>query len=38
MGLQAWQNRLLNSMGRIHSVEEFTENFNLARRAGFKNI
>ncbi len=38
MGLQAWQNRLLKSLGRIHSVEEFTENFNLARRAGFKNI
>lgn len=38
MGLQAWQNRILKSIGRIHSAEEFMENFNLAQRVGFKNI
>jgi oxygen-independent coproporphyrinogen-3 oxidase len=38
MGLQAWQNRLLKSIGRIHSAEDFMENFNLARKVGFKNI
>ena len=38
MGLQAWQNKLLKSIGRIHSAEDFMENFNLARKVGFKNI
>lgn len=38
IGLQAWQNRLLKELGRIHSAEEFEENFKLARKAGFSNI
>lgn len=38
MGLQAWQDRLLERLGRIHSVGEFEDNFLQARDAGFKNI
>ena len=38
MGLQAVQNSLLKDIGRIHSFKQFEENFNLARRIGFKNI
>lgn len=38
MGLQAWQNRLLKKIGRIHSSEEFAENYENALKAGFRNI
>ncbi len=38
IGLQAWQSRLLESIGRIHSIEEFVNNFSLAREIGFSNI
>ncbi len=38
IGLQAWQDRLLKELGRIHGREEFEENMKLARKAGFKNI
>lgn len=38
MGLQAWQKNLLIKLGRIHTIEEFLENYNLARKVGFKNI
>ena len=38
MGLQAWQDRLLKKLGRIHSAQEFETNFLQARDAGFKNI
>ena len=38
MGLQAWQDRLLERLGRIHRVGEFEDNFLQARDAGFKNI
>ncbi|MCX7921940.1 MAG: radical SAM family heme chaperone HemW [Clostridia bacterium] len=38
MGLQAWQSHILNYLGRIHSAEDFVENFNQARKAGFTNI
>lgn len=38
MGLQAWQDRLLKKLGRIHTAEEFETNFCQARDAGFKNI
>ncbi|MBE6008031.1 MAG: oxygen-independent coproporphyrinogen III oxidase [Lachnospiraceae bacterium] len=38
MGLQAWQDRLLNTLGRIHTAEKFKESFLLAREAGFENI
>ena len=38
MGLQAVQNSLLEDIGRIHSFKQFEENFNMARKVGFKNI
>lgn len=38
IGLQAWQDRLLKGLGRIHSRAEFVENLKLARKAGFRNI
>ena len=38
IGLQAWQDRLLKELGRVHSMEEFVENLKLARKAGFRNI
>lgn len=38
IGLQACQNRILRRIGRIHSMEEFEENYSAARKAGFKNI
>ena len=38
MGLQAWQDRLLKKLGRIHTADEFEANFLQARDAGFKNI
>lgn len=38
MGFQAWQDKLLKSIGRIHTKEEFLRNFKCARKVGFKNI
>jgi oxygen-independent coproporphyrinogen-3 oxidase len=38
IGLQAWQEGLLKGLGRIHSLEEFLQAFNNARKAGFDNI
>lgn len=38
IGLQAWQNPLLKSIGRIHCREEFVNNYQQARKAGFRNI
>ncbi len=38
MGLQAWQDRLLRKLGRIHTADEFETNFRQARDVGFKNI
>lgn len=38
MGVQSLDNELLRLMGRIHSAEEATENFLLARSCGFDNI
>ncbi|QXM06207.1 radical SAM family heme chaperone HemW [Crassaminicella indica] len=38
MGLQAWQDIHLKSLGRIHNKEEFLKNFLLAREIGFENI
>lgn len=38
IGLQAWQNRLLKNLGRIHSQEEFLKSYEIARKAGFDNI
>lgn len=37
-GLQSCDNRLLKQIGRIHTFEEFLENYNLARELGFNNI
>lgn len=37
-GLQAWQNRLLQTLGRIHRREAFVENFLTAREVGFSNL
>lgn len=37
-GLQATQNALLQSLGRLHSREKFLSVFYLARAAGFENI
>ncbi|GAA0078751.1 radical SAM family heme chaperone HemW [Clostridium sp. CTA-5] len=38
MGLQSTKNSILKSIGRIHSFEEFENNYLLAREVGFKNI
>lgn len=38
MGVQSLDNGILKSLGRIHTAEEFAENFALARKAGFDNI
>ena len=37
-GVQAWQNSLLKTLGRIHDNETFVRNFHQAREEGFKNI
>lgn len=38
IGLQAWQNSLLQTIGRTHSLETFLQKYELARKVGFKNI
>ncbi|WP_446898741.1 radical SAM family heme chaperone HemW [Clostridium sp. LBM24168] len=38
IGLQAWQNHILKNLGRIHTVEEFIEGYNRARKLEFLNI
>lgn len=38
IGLQAWQDRLLKKIGRIHTLEKFIYAFSKAREAGFNNI
>ncbi|KXG75857.1 radical SAM family heme chaperone HemW [Thermotalea metallivorans] len=38
MGLQAWQDTLLKSLGRIHDRAQFVQNYGLAREMGFQNI
>lgn len=38
MGVQAWQNRLLKDLGRIHTIEGFLENYRAVREAGFENV
>lgn len=38
MGLQSTKNSLLKIIGRIHSYEEFKNNYLLARKIGFDNI
>ncbi|MDO4943068.1 MAG: radical SAM family heme chaperone HemW [Lachnospiraceae bacterium] len=38
IGLQSSDNRELAMLGRIHTYEQFLENFSLAREIGFQNI
>ncbi len=38
IGLQAWQNSLLKSIGRIHNNEEFYKNILDSKQIGFNNI
>lgn len=38
IGLQAWQDRHLKRLGRIHTREEFVYSYNLIREQGFDNI
>lgn len=38
MGLQTTNNNLLKKIGRIHTIEEFEENYKRARAFGFDNI
>ncbi|MBO5372620.1 MAG: oxygen-independent coproporphyrinogen III oxidase [Lachnospiraceae bacterium] len=38
MGLQSADDEELKNLGRIHTFEQFLENFNLARECGFTNI
>jgi oxygen-independent coproporphyrinogen III oxidase len=38
IGLQAWQDSILKNLGRIHTVEEFIQSYNIARKLGFSNI
>ncbi len=38
IGLQSTDNNLLKQIGRIHTYEQFLENYKLARKIGFKNI
>lgn len=37
-GLQSTENQELKLLGRIHTYEQFEENYRLARECGFKNI
>ncbi|WP_443663235.1 radical SAM family heme chaperone HemW [Clostridium sp.] len=38
IGLQAWQDQLLKELGRIHTIEDFKQSFEMARKLGFDNI
>ena len=38
MGLQTTKPHLLKAINRLHSMEEFVENFNVARAVGFDNM
>ncbi len=38
MGVQSFNDKVLEKIGRIHRGEEVIENFNLARETGFDNI
>lgn len=38
MGLQSVDNKTLKKIGRIHTYENFLENFHMARKCGFENI
>ena len=38
IGLQTFDDRLLKTLGRVHTAEDFIESFTLARKCGFDNI
>jgi len=38
IGLQAWQDSLLKGLGRIHTIYDFKQSFEMARKLGFDNI
>ena len=38
IGLQATQNKVLNTLGRIHTYNDFLDTYNSARKIGFNNI
>lgn len=38
IGLQSANNRELRSLGRIHTFEEFLQNYDLVRKTGFENV
>jgi oxygen-independent coproporphyrinogen-3 oxidase len=38
IGLQSFDNRILKAMGRIHTAEEFLKSYDMARKAGFRNV
>ena len=38
IGMQAMQNKLLHTLGRIHTVEDFLQTYHIARKIGFSNI
>jgi oxygen-independent coproporphyrinogen III oxidase len=38
IGLQAWQDNLLLSLGRIHNLKDFLTNYDLIRKYNFENI
>jgi oxygen-independent coproporphyrinogen-3 oxidase len=38
LGLQAYDDQLLQKMGRLHSVQQFEEAYERSRQAGFSNI
>jgi oxygen-independent coproporphyrinogen-3 oxidase len=38
LGIQSWDNNLLNLLGREHGARQANESFRILRRAGFSNI
>lgn len=38
IGLQAWQDKHLKTLGRIHSKDDFIKSYKMARSLGFENI
>ncbi|WP_317368671.1 radical SAM family heme chaperone HemW [uncultured Tyzzerella sp.] len=38
LGLQAYQNNLLKKIGRIHTIEDFLQNYENIRKVGFDNV
>ena len=38
MGVQAWQDRILQMLGRIHDNKTFIDDMAMAKDVGFKNI